>query len=481
MRVGSCSVEMRKAVKLPVEACVVGGGPAGSAIAGRLATLGHAVVLVESESFPRPHVGESLPPGVLPLLDSLGVRDEVENAEFLRPRGAVVRWAGRTQPRAEAAGEPGFQVDRSRFDHILLRAAVSAGARVLQPARALAPTWRGPGDWVVPVRRPRGDGEEQVEARFLVDACGRRGLLGRCKRRLAPATVAVYGYWQGTTLGGPETRVEAAAEQWYWGAPLPDGTFNATVFVSPQRLRGAKEVEHAYRALLADSELLAGCLSGRMKGPVRVCAASACLDDEPVGEDWLKVGESALALDPLSSQGVQTALVSGLQGAAVVHTLLATPQYRHAALQFARERHAETARRHGQMAATFYHEQEQYCPAPFWRSRAAIASALPTRPGLPLVSAPKLTDKVVLSSETKFVRTPALCRDLIRPVQAILPPGSDRPVAFLGGVLIAPLVKRISGEQTVREVLDCWSTVSSPQLASNMLFWTVQHAVLVRS
>lgn len=465
-------------MRLQAEVCVVGGGPAGSAIASRLAAFGHDVVLVEAESFPRPHIGESLAPSIIPLLDYLGLRDEVEYAGFLRPRGALVRWAGQTQLRSETFGEPGFQVDRARFDRILLQTAVAAGVRLIQPARALGLIRLGPSRWLLPLRRLSDNGPEQVEARFLVDACGRGGLIARRKRRLMPATVALYGYWCETALNGPESRVEAGSEQWYWGAPLPGGAFIATVFVSPSQLR-AVNLQDVYRELLSRSHLLAGCLSGRQMSIVRACAAAACVDDEPVGEDWLKVGESALALDPLSSQGVQTAIASGIQGAVVVHTLLSVQKFRDTAIRFVRDRIAETAKRHSETARAFYREQEQHCPTPFWTSRAAFTSPLPPRRHL-RIAMPILTDRVSVSPNTQFVYTPALCGDLIRPVKAILPPDSDTPIVFLADVPIAHLIERIVGVQTVQEVLDFWSRVQEPQFAARLLQWTIQHSVIVR-
>jgi hypothetical protein len=93
---------------------------------------------------------------------------------------------------------------------------------------------------------------------------------------------------------------------------------------------------------------------------------------------------------------------------------------------------------------------------------------------------PNPTDKVVVSSEAQFIQTPVLCGDVILPMKAILPPGTDRPVAFLAGVPVAPLVERVVGAQTVREVLGLWSKVQPPQFGATLLQWAIQHAVIVR-
>ena len=61
---------------------VIGGGPAGASASALLARMGLDVVLLERECFPRAHVGESLLPGSIPILESLGVMDEVREAGF---------------------------------------------------------------------------------------------------------------------------------------------------------------------------------------------------------------------------------------------------------------------------------------------------------------------------------------------------------------------------------------------------------------
>ncbi|NUT46563.1 MAG: FAD-dependent oxidoreductase, partial [Saccharothrix sp.] len=94
------------------DVCVIGGGPAGSVCALRLARLGHRVVLVERRPFPRPHVGEALAPGVVPLLEVLGLRHALDGC--LPSRGTVLRWED-TAVRFVAPDPRAVTVDRGRF------------------------------------------------------------------------------------------------------------------------------------------------------------------------------------------------------------------------------------------------------------------------------------------------------------------------------------------------------------------------------
>lgn len=99
---------------------VIGGGPAGAAAALRLSQMGHSVVVVEKKKFPRAHIGESLSPGVLPLLDSLGIKGRMEHQGFLRPERVLLHWPP-TRGYRPLGPVPGLQVDRAKFDAVLLQ------------------------------------------------------------------------------------------------------------------------------------------------------------------------------------------------------------------------------------------------------------------------------------------------------------------------------------------------------------------------
>ncbi|ETX04105.1 MAG: hypothetical protein ETSY2_30730 [Candidatus Entotheonella gemina] len=462
------------------EICVIGGGPAGSAAACKLAMLGHEVCLVEREGFPRPHIGESLPPSILPLLDRIGVRQRIEAAGFLRSQQAIVHWAHTAPWEKHQPGEPGFQVDRGRFDQLLLDHAADASVTVLQPAKVMRPVRESNQLWQMPVRH---DGQVKLmRARFIVDASGKRSVLPRTKRRISAPTIAIYAYWRHTGLQGSATRVEAGSNAWFWGAPLPDGTFNATVFVDPERCAavGRGGLPHVYQALLADSTLLHGCLQGERASAVQACDASSYHVTPSISDHWIKIGEAAFAIDPLSSQGVQTAIRTGLQGAIAVHTILHAPANTADAMAFYRDRQAESVAHHQQLAAQFYAEQNRFCSESFWQKRMLKAATLkePEDDRRQVVRL-EMAQPLRFSSDSKLVKTPVLKEDLISSQFALMHPALHRPVAFINGYQIVPLLMTIRNGHTVAAILQGWSNHLPLHISRDILEWLCTMGILV--
>jgi 2-polyprenyl-6-methoxyphenol hydroxylase-like FAD-dependent oxidoreductase len=112
---------------------VIGGGPAGAALAIRLAQLGHRVTLAD-RSAARRRFGESLAPAVWAQVGLLGAADAVARAAIRPCRQTLVRWHNGDEDARDLTGPPGLLVDRRRFDAILLAVAREHGVRVLQPA-----------------------------------------------------------------------------------------------------------------------------------------------------------------------------------------------------------------------------------------------------------------------------------------------------------------------------------------------------------
>ncbi len=455
-----------------VEVCVIGAGPAGAALATRLAGLGHQVAVVEQHRFPRPHVGESLSPAIWPLLESLGVRDRVAAGGFPQAVQARVRWRGADEERI-GVGD-GLTVDRGAFDAILLHRAREAGADVLPPATARRPGCSGAG-WEVPL------GDRVLHARFLADATGRRRLLGGRKTLTSPSTLALHAIWRGgPPPDGTQTRIDALADGWLWGAHLPGGGFRVMAFVDPETLASeGRDRERLYCRLLATSPLFAELVtSAQLAGRVQACNATSYAVATPIDTSCVKVGEAAFTIDPLSSSGVQTAIQTGLAAAAAVHSVLAPDGDTHAALTYYIDHQRYSVQRHAATAAALYAEHRPHADAAFWRRRSAgIAPVPPPSPSTaPL--ADLLPRRVRLAPGAAVLDTPCLVGDRIEVRRALTHPALDRPVAFLGGSELAPLLDRLPTAPSLAAAIDSWDRSLPSGHALEIAAWLRRRGLL---
>ena len=110
-----------------VDILVIGGGPAGSTAASMAAKSGLSVKVCERSKFPREHVGESLLPASIAILEELGLKEAISNAGFLPKYGATMVWGKDETPWSWRFSETNkqnihsYQVSRPIFDEILLK------------------------------------------------------------------------------------------------------------------------------------------------------------------------------------------------------------------------------------------------------------------------------------------------------------------------------------------------------------------------
>src|SRR5918998_9271 len=155
---------------------VIGGGPAGATTAALLASEGHDVVVLEREKFPRYHIGESLVPGVMPVLERLGLSDRM--GPYQRKNGISLLWGAEREVWTVYFGEGGpyeyaYEVQRAEFDNLLLTRARELGALVLEEATVTDVLFDDDGRAVGAEYRV-GDSPQtaRIDARFVVDATG---------------------------------------------------------------------------------------------------------------------------------------------------------------------------------------------------------------------------------------------------------------------------------------------------------------------
>jgi flavin-dependent dehydrogenase len=383
--------------------------------------------------------------------------------------------AVRHDPRAE-----GMLVDRGVFDAALLAWAAAAGVRVLQPAqvRRHAPTRDG---WCLQVDAP---GESiDLHATFLAHASGRAARLGGRRRPMGPRTFAIYGYWTGTRL--PERpRIEAGEREWYWGVPIPDGSYNTLVFVDEARLRAepGRSLDDRLRTLLERSALMREVRGGTLRAPARAADATPYLDEACVSARHIRIGDAALAIDPLSSSGVQKAIQTALSGAIVVNTLLRRPGDGDAALRFYRDSLGDAAARHRAWAAGHYATAAARRRDRFWTVRAGAAGAK-ARDAVPTETAsPTIADDVPvrLSPDARWEELPCLGDQYVETKTALRHPRLDGPVAYVGGQQLAPLLRDVGPGMTSQQIAQAWSRALPLGTGLAIARWLSGHGVLER-
>ncbi len=315
------------------DAIVVGGGPAGSAVACLLAQRGHDVLLLDSARFPRDKVcGDSVSPEAWRLLDAIGAADRVRALVPWPLQGMRLVSPSGTSFRGEYQGRrrPGFAVRRLAFDAALLASAREAGAEVREGVR------------VTGLLSGRPDGADrggacgvttdvgaELRARVVIGADGRRSVvarrLGLLREHRHLRRFAVRGYWDG--VEGLESFGEMhVAGAGYCGiAPLSARSANVA-FVLPQRdmAAAAGDLEGFYRATLHRLwPALAERLSrARLCGPPRAIGPLALECRAVSAPGVVLVGDAAGFYDPFTGEGVTLALRAAELAAAAIDSAL---------------------------------------------------------------------------------------------------------------------------------------------------------------
>src|SRR5215469_7222684 len=340
------------------DVAVMGAGPAGAVTALCLSRSGWRVALFERKCFHEVRPGETLPPEVNPILQSLGLWEEFLLQSPLESPGTISIWGNSTPTEVDFVGNPfgcGWHVDRRQFDAMLCGEAASAGTCLFLNRSV---RWiREGGVWQA----------DNMRSKILVDATGRDRLplddeSNREREDLLLAIVLRIFNWRRQPLD-LRTCVESTSAGWWYSTLLPDGTGMAMFFTAPEICREVKtSVPELLRAAPMTSKRLDG---GRMKEALIVHAPSGRRKNV-FETDWVAVGDSASSYDPLSGRGIVKALRHGRAAAQAIDARLRgiptrMDQY---AAQVQRE-FEEYARQR----RSYYWLEQRWMDQPFWQRR----------------------------------------------------------------------------------------------------------------
>jgi flavin-dependent dehydrogenase len=319
---------------------IIGGGPAGTTAATLLQQSGWRVVLLEKEHHPRFHVGESLLPMNLPILERLGVLEQVRGigvtkygAEFgsaVETRYQTIRFSDALDKNHPYA----FQVRRAEFDDLLFRNSVAKGVTAREGVRVTEVIFR-PGRNTI-VRSVDDNDRQQVwETRYVIDASGRDTFLAhkfKCKQKNSHhQSAALFGHFANVTrrFGKDEGNISIYWFQhgWFWMIPLQDGIMSVGCVCWPEYLKTRRTSPDAF---LWQTIALCPPVQERMCQAQLLGAAGATGNysyraGHMVGDGYLLVGDAYAYVDPVFSTGVYFAMNGAVLAAEAVNAYLREP------------------------------------------------------------------------------------------------------------------------------------------------------------
>jgi len=326
-----------------VDVFIIGGGPAGSTAGAWLSQQSRKILICEKERFPRFHIGESLLPNGNHILKEIGVWPQIEAAGFVKKYGAEFTLSDHSKSvrNVFADGlikglEQTYQVERARFDQILLNHAEASGCTVRQET-LVKETKRTDTGWLVYIQNINTQLIETVETRWLIDASGRNSFMGRFlaipKEVIPyPGRFAVFNHFENVprkqSKEGGDIIVLRLEDAWFWIIPISETVTSIGVVAQKGARAGPQEskADFFWKKVNESSFLSETLQNARPIDDYRI-ESDYCFSYQTYGkEQTLLTGDAASFIDPVFSSGVYLALESGLLAAKTIDkTLKKTP------------------------------------------------------------------------------------------------------------------------------------------------------------
>jgi FADH2 O2-dependent halogenase len=325
---------------------IIGGGPAGAAMAGYLAKAGVSCIVFERELFPRPHVGESLVPSSTRVFRDLDFLSTMEEAGFPRKYGAA--WTSGDQApsyshdwdelyaleevdisfqeRKQAGVDKDytFHVDRSKFDTLLLQHAKKLGAEVHEGVRVLGVDFSSE---LPVIRYAMGRSEMGCKVRMVVDASGRNTLLGNQLKLKTNDPVfnqyATHAWFDGYDRMSVAKKTDKfgdyifvhflpVSNSWIWQIPITETVTSIGVVTQKANFSKAKDDREGFFWEMVEKrpQIAAALRRARRVTPLKQEGDYSYSMKEIVGDRFCMIGDAARFVDPIFSTGVSIALNS---------------------------------------------------------------------------------------------------------------------------------------------------------------------------
>lgn len=323
---------------------VIGAGPAGAVAASLLAMKGYTVSLIYRDQTSDYKAGETISPHGNDVIKRLGLEALFATEQHIQCPGNQSAFGSESLNDVDFLYSPhgqGWHLDRVVFERQLLERAVQKGVLLL-PGSSLESAIHCNGEWSLSIKRQIS--VHQMKVDYLVDATGgARALLRQLNipinklDRLA-ARVAVFKVAQAHT--DHRTMVESTEFGWWYSTTLSDFR-RVIMFFSDTSdsefkhfgnddnfIDGVKRTNHIWPKLHRELSHKLGVVTNNDVMPARIKPLSFLTKPAATtwahriqGRGWIAIGDSAMTFDPLSSQGIFTALCSAEEAVKQILTL----------------------------------------------------------------------------------------------------------------------------------------------------------------
>jgi flavin-dependent dehydrogenase len=303
-----------------VDVLVIGAGPAGSATAALLAAAGCSVLAVDRAEFPRQKAcAEYLSPEAVRILDRLGVvatleregAAPLEGMKVMASRGATAH--GRFAAARHRPFRPtGLSVSRGILDLALVRAARTAGASVLERT-SLAELIVERGSIAGAVVRDPSSRRFPIRARLTVGADGLRSAVARrIGRRThgSPRRMAFVAHVSGVAAMSSSAELHFGPTSYIGLNRIERDLVNVALVVPSRRATAARgrPAEFFFECLAEFPGVAERMRAGRVVRPVMATGPFAARSRRVVTRSSLLVGDAADFYDPVTGDGIYSAL-----------------------------------------------------------------------------------------------------------------------------------------------------------------------------
>lgn len=310
---------------------IVGGGPAGLAAA--LTLLNHSplkIGIVESTDYTNMRIGESVSPGIIPLLRYLRIEDKFLESKHMPSFGIDAAWGSSKIYSRDfffTGYGNGWNLDRRTFDHMMADAVQKRGCIIMTSTKLVTVSSKKKNPWNVIVSN--GDEEAHIHADFVIDASGKSAAFARqlgTKWQVIDNLVGVVGIYKIKKSKDIHSYMllESVPDGWWYSTLLPDSKRIVVFMTDSDIAKNTKiqDIQNWHHELGKTTHIKKTVNNAKLITMPKVFPAYSQIIKKTEFLNWVPAGDAAASFDPLSSIGIGYAIASGIHTARIAHHVL---------------------------------------------------------------------------------------------------------------------------------------------------------------